>query len=162
MSSEMTALDRARDVPPWEISFPTPVTYLGCAITSVLFAGLLYLWLTFVVPDGVLASDDSPARITLVIGVIAAMLFLLLGPIVALIVGWLLRRSGRTWVHVIAFTFTGSLVGMLCGAPFGPDVALSLIATLGLATGLARLAVTPLAREKFTKPAPRQRSRTTR
>jgi len=146
MSSEMTALDRARDVPPWEISFPTPVTYLGCAITSVLFAGLLYLWLTFVVPDGVLASDDSPARITLVIGVIAAMLFLLLGPIVALIVGWLLRRSGRTWVHVIAFTFTGSVVGGLLGSAFGPDVAASLVVTVGLAAGLARLLMRPFER----------------
>ena len=149
--SEISAVDRARDVPPWEISFSTPVTLAGCALTSVLFPGLLYLWLTFLVPDDALASEDSAAKIALVIGVMGAMVIMLIGPWVALGVGRLLRRSARTPVHVIAFTFTGSMVGTFAGAAFGPSVALSMLASLGLATGLARLAVTPFAREKYNK-----------
>lgn len=146
--SETSALDRARDVPPWAISFSPLVTFAGCALTAVLFAGLLYVWLSVVVPEGVLATDDSAGRITLVIGLMAGALLLLLGPFVALGVGRLLRRSGSTAVHVIAFTATGSVVGALAGAVLGPDVALTMLATLGLAAGLARLAVSPFAREK--------------
>lgn len=153
MSSGSSAVDRARDVPPWVISFSPLVTFAGCALTAVLFAALLYLWLTFVVPDGVLAADDSAARITAVVGVLAGALILLLGPFVALGLGRLLRRSGSTAVHVITFTFAGSLVGALGGALLGPDVAVTTLATLGLATGLARLAVSPLARRTFAEQA---------
>lgn len=149
MSNETSALDRARDVPPWAISFSPVVTFAGCALTAVLFAGLLYLWLSVVVPDGVLAADDSAGRITLVVGLMAGALLMLLGPFVALGVGRLLRRSGSTAVHVIAFTATGSLVGALAGAALGPDVALTMLATMGLAAGLARLVVSPFARQKF-------------
>lgn len=148
--SEISAVDRARDVPPWRISFSPLVTFAGCALTAVLFAALLYVWLTVVVPEGVLADDDSAARITLVVGLMAGALLMLLGPFVALGVGRLLRRSGSTPVHVIAFTATGSLVGAVAGAGLGPDVALTMLATLGLAAGLARLAVSPFARKRFT------------
>lgn len=153
MSSESSALDRARDVPPWAISFSPLVTFAGCALAAVLFAGLLYLWLSLVVPDGVLAADDSAARITAVVGVMAGALILLLGPFVALGLGRLLRRSGSTAVHVITFTFAGSLVGALVGALLGPDVAVTMLTTLGLAAGLARLLVSPLARTTFADEA---------
>lgn len=147
--SEISAVDRARDVPPWAISFSPLVTFAGCALTAVLFAGLLYLWLSVVVPDGVLAADDSAGRITLVIGLMVGALLMLLGPFAALGVGRLLRRSGSTAVHVIAFTAVGSVLGALGGALLGPDVALTMLATLGLASGLARLAVSPFARQKL-------------
>ncbi|GEN80590.1 hypothetical protein [Actinotalea fermentans] len=151
MSSEISAVDRSRDVPPWAISFSPLVTFAGCALTAVLFAGLLYLWLELVVPDGVLASDDSAARITAVVGVMGGALLLLLGPFAALGLGRLLRRSASTAAHVVTFTFAGSMVGALAGAGLGgPDVAVSLLAPLGLAAGLARLAVSPFAREKYT------------
>ena len=149
MSTGSSALDRARDVPPWAISFSPLVTFAGCAVAALLFAGLLYLWLTFVVPDGVLAGEDSAARITAVMGVLVGALLMLLGPFAALGLGRLLRRSGSTGVHVIAFTAAGSLVGGLTGALFGPDVAVTLLVSLGLATGLARLLVSPFAREKY-------------
>lgn len=151
MSSGSSAVDRARDVPPWAISFSTPVTLAGCGLTAVLFAALLYLWLAFVVPDGVLASDDSPGQITAVVGVMAGALLILLGPFAALGLGRLLRSSGSTAVHVIAFTLAGSVVGALAGAALGgPEVALTMLASLGLATGLSRLAVSPFARETYT------------
>lgn len=149
--SEISAVDRARDVPPWAISFSPLVTFAGCALTAVLFAALFFGWLTFVVPDGVLADEGSAARVTAVIGVMVGALLLLLGPFAALGVGRLLRRSGSTAVHVIAFTFAGSLLGALGGAVLGPDVAMSMLATLGLATGLARLIMSPFAREKYTE-----------
>jgi hypothetical protein len=151
MSSDSSAVDRSRDVPPWKISFSPLVTFLGCALTAVLFAALLFAWLTFVVPDDVLADSSSPARITVVVGLMAGALLLMFGPFVALLVGRLLRRSGSTAVHVVAFTFTGSLVGFLGGALLGPDVAASMLVTLGLATGITRLALTPFARERFTQ-----------
>ena len=81
----------------------------------------------------------------------AGALILLLGPFVALGLGRLLRRSGSTAVHVITFTFAGSLVGALVGALLGPDVAVTMLATLGLAAGLARLLVSPLARTKYAQ-----------
>lgn len=151
--SESSAVDRARDVPPWKISFSPLVTFGACALTAVLFAGLLYLWLTFVVPDGVLEDEASPGRITAVVGLMAGTLLLMLGPFAALGLGRLLRRSGSTPVHVITFTLAGSVVGALGGAVLGPDVALTMLASLGLAAGLARLLVSPLARTKYTDEA---------
>ena len=151
--SEISAVDRARDIPPWKISFSPLVTFAGCGLTAVLFAAFLYLWLSVVVPDGVLAADDSAGRITLVVGLMVGALLLLLGPFVALGVGRLLRGSQSTAVHVIAFTATGSLVGALGGALLGPDVALTMLASLGLAAGLARLILSPFARPTFADAA---------
>lgn len=148
--SEISAVDRARDVPPWAISFSPLVTFAGCGLTAVLFAGLLFGWLSVVVPEGVLATEDSAGRITLVVGLMVGALLLLLGPFAALGLGRLLRRSRSTAVHVITFTVAGSLVGALGGALLGPDVALTMLATLGLAAGLARLAVSPFARTRYT------------
>lgn len=149
--SELSAVDRSRDVPPWKISFSPLVTFLGCELTAVLFTAFFAAWLTFVVPDDVFASDVSIPRMTLVVGLLGGALILMLGPYVALGVGRLLRSSGSTAVHVVAFTFTGSILGMLAGSAIGgPDVAMSMLAALGLATGVARLVVTPWARRPFT------------
>lgn len=142
-------MSREREVPgrePWAITFGVFQTYAACVVAAALFSAFLWLWLRWVVPDGVLESEGSAARISLVFGTAATVLLVLLGPPVAWVVGNLLRRSASTAVHVIAFTFAGSVVGGLLGAVLGPDVAVTLAATLGAATGLTRLAFAPYGR----------------
>ena len=139
----------SREIPgrePWAITFGVLQTYLGCAVAAVLFSALLWLWLRFVVPDDALELEGSEGRITVVFGTAATILLLLVGPLVAWLVGTALRRSTSTAVHVIAFTFVGSVLGGLIGAPLGPDVAVTFVATLGLAAGLARLLLAPFGR----------------
>lgn len=145
----------SREIPgrePWAITFSTLRTYLGCALAAVLFTGLLWAWLELVVPDYALEPEDSLGRITIVFGTAAAILLLLVGPLLAWLVGIALRRSGSTAVHVIAFTFAGSVMGGLAGLRLGPDVAVTLIVTLGLAAGLARLLMAPFGRRPTRTP----------
>ena len=56
------------------------------------------------------------------------------------------RQHHRTAVHVVAFTFVGSVLGGLVGSLFGPDIAVTMVVTLGLAAGLARLLLRPFER----------------
>lgn len=142
----MSADRRGPDREPWAIGFGTLATYVGCLLAAGLFAGLLWLWLRFVVPAETFTQAGTRERIVVVFGVVAALLLVLLGPLVAWVVARALRRVRSTAVHVIAFTFTGSVVGGLLGSAFGPDVAASLVVTVGLAAGLARLLMRPFER----------------
>ena len=69
----------------------------------------------------------------------AGAFFLLLGPAVALLVGWMLRREGNQSVHVLAFTVTGAALGVLVGIPSGVEASMLLGPMIGASAGAARM-----------------------
>ena len=140
----MSAERRGPDREPWAIRFGALQTYLGCLLAAALFAALLWLWLRVVVPDDTVGGNE--ARITAAFGTAATILLLLVGPLLAFLLGLALRRSRSTAVHVIAFTFAGSVLGGVVGVFLGPELVVTLVPTLGLASGLARLLMAPAGR----------------
>lgn len=149
----MSADRRGPDREPWAIGFGALATYLGVLLTAAVFSGLLWLWLTYVVPPHTFTTEGTRERIVVLFGVVCALVLLLVGLPLAWLVARALHRVPHTSVHVVAFTFVGSVVGALLGALFGPDVAVTLLVTLGAAAGITRLLMRPF--ERRSRPAPR-------
>lgn len=134
---------------PWAVSFGVGQVFAGCILAGGVFTALIFLWLALLVPDDVFASFDPPvtvAEMTLYLGGLGGVLLLVVGPTLAFVVGWLLRRVANQSVHVIAFAVAGALVGIMVGSFFGPDLASALGATMGASAGLSRMIMSRWAR----------------
>jgi hypothetical protein len=127
--------------PPWAITFRPGKVFVGCILAGAIFMGLVFAWVLLLVPDEVLTEADPPTtagRLAMALGGMGGVFFVVVGPTVAFLLGWLLRRSTIHSVHVLAFATTGALLGALVGAVFGPDMASALGATMGVSAGLSR------------------------
>jgi len=134
---------------PWAVSFGVGQVFIGCLVAGAIFMLLIFIWLVALVPPEVLATTDPPTtvgQLTLALGGGGALLFVLVGPTVALGLGWLLRATANQSVHVLVFAVTGALVGALVGWRFGPDLASALGSSMGAATGLTRMIMSRYAR----------------
>ena len=133
---------------PWAVSFPLRTVYLGCLVTALAFLGMVYLTLVVLTAEvDAAAAGVAPGRLAFLIGVVPALIILVVGPLPAFGLGWLLRDVANQSLHLIAFAVAGAVVGALIGlAVGGPQLANLLAAVLGAAAGVGRMAVTPLAR----------------
>ena len=134
---------------PWKVSFGIGQVFAGCVLAGVIFTALIFLWLSFVVPDDVITSFDPPttvARLTLYFGAVGGVLFLVVGPEVALVLGWLLRRVENQSLHVLAFAGAGAVLGFVVGLPFGADLSSALGPTFGASAALSRMIMSRWAR----------------
>lgn len=126
---------------PWAVSFSIWGVLGGCLVATVVFLGLTAVMLVLAPPD--LVSDLGPAenlsRLFVLVAGVAGAFFLLVGPAVAVGVGWLLRRERNQSAHVLAFTVTGAALGVLVGLPGGIDVSMLLGPMVGGAAGAARM-----------------------
>ena len=78
----------------WAVSFNVSAVFLGCLVTALVFMALTYVILA-TAPDEALPDDASGGallRLALLIGGLAALAFLVIGPTVAYGLGWLLRN----------------------------------------------------------------------
>lgn len=134
---------------PWAVSFGVMGIVAGCVVTALVFMVLVFTVLT-AAPDGELEAagiDATPARLALLIGGFAAIAILVVGPTLALGVGWLLRKVRSQSLHVLAFAALGVVVGALGGFVVGgPQFANILAAMLGASAAAGRAALSPFAR----------------
>jgi hypothetical protein len=126
---------------PWAVTFSPAMVFAGCILAGAVFMGLAFAWVYLLVPDDALAEMDPPTtagQLAMMFGGMGGIFFLVVGPTVAFLLGWLLRRSTNQSTHVVAFATTGAVLGGLVGAAFGLDLASALGATIGVSTGLSR------------------------
>ena len=126
---------------PWAVSFGFWGVLAGCLVATVVFIGLTAVMLAFAGSDVVseLQLTGSVPRLMVLVALGAGAFFLLLGPAVALLVGWMLRGEGNQSVHVLAFTVTGAALGVLVGIPSGVEASMLLGPMIGASAGAARM-----------------------
>ena len=133
----------------WAVAFGVGGVFAGCLVAGVVFMAASFAILSLA-PLEEVGGDRLPGttgRLALLIGGFAAIGFLLVGPTVSFVVGWLLRRVRDQSLHVLAFALAGALVGAVVGAVAGgPEVANVLAAMVGASAAIGRLAVSPFAR----------------
>ena len=134
---------------PWVVRFSVGTVFVGCVVAATVFMGLVFVQVGGI-PEEALEEAGlryTPRQLAMMIGGFAAIGFLLLGPTVALGVGWLLRKVRTTSVHVLAFAVAGAVVGAGAGLLLGgPSFASLLAAPVGIAAAAGRLAVNPYAK----------------
>ena len=141
---EDPAVTRPRQ--PWAISFGPGAVFAGCLITAVVFMALTFVILVLA-PEEATADLGSTPRLAMLIGGLAALAFLVIGPTLAFAVGWLLRTVHNQSTHVLVFAVAGAVVGGLLGwSAGGPEVANILAGMVGVSAAVGRLAVSPYAR----------------
>ena len=142
---EDPAVTRPRE--PWAVSFGPGAVLSGCLVTATVFMGLTFLILS-VAPAEVV--DDLPGtagRLSMLIGGLAGLAFLVVGPTIAFALGWLLRRVRNQSTHVVVFAVAGAVVGAVLGwSAGGPEVANILAGMVGVSAAAGRIAVAPFAR----------------
>lgn len=133
---------------PWAVSFGFWAVLVGCLLATAVFVGLTVV-MAAMAPSDLLddleVAGNMPRLVALVAGVAGAF-FLLVGPAVALGVGWMLRRERNQSVHVLAFAVTGAAVGLLVGLPRGVEVSMLLGPMIGASAGAARMIMSRFAR----------------
>lgn len=134
---------------PWAVSFGVGAVFAGCLVSAVVFMALTFLMLSLAPEETVETADlgGTIPRLTLLIGGLAGVFFLVVGPTVAFGVGWLLRRVRNQSAHVLAFAAAGAVVGGLVGAAIaGAGGANILAAMVGTSAAVGRLALSRFAR----------------
>lgn len=134
---------------PWAVRFGVGAVLAGCLVAATVFMALVFVQVGGIPADALEEAGlrYTPRQLSMMIGGFAAIGFLLLGPTIALGVGWLLRKVRTTSVHVLAFAVAGAVVGALVGYLVGGALLASLIAApVGIASAVGRLAVSPYAK----------------
>jgi len=130
--------------PTWTIRFTPWWVFVGCAIAGVVCA--LILFLTFVTSGG---SDDPAAEENvasngvMLLGVCFAA-FILLGPVLAYGVGFMLRTNTNQGQHVAAFAVLGLVVGFMLGNLV--DLGSVIAPAAGIGAGVGRWAISSQAK----------------
>lgn len=140
--------DIVRPREPWAVGFSVGAVFAGCLIAGFVFMVLTYAMLS-TVPADVLETagvDTNVARLTLMVGGIAGVLFLIVGPTVAFGLGWLLRNQRNQSVHVLVFAIAGAAVGALSGFWGGPEMGSMVAAMTGTSAGVSRMIMSRWAR----------------
>jgi len=129
--------------PRWEVSFSPWWVFVGCVIAGVICAALVF----FTVLLG--SEGAGPTEGTLfesgiaLLGLIVAV-FILVGPVLAWGLGFLLRANPNTNVHVLAFAALGLAVGFMLGNLVGAGALIAPAA--GVGAGVGRWAISSRAR----------------
>jgi len=121
--------------PTWSVRFSAWSIFLGCAIAAVVTAVVLFL--TLVTGPGLDELNDagSVARGGIFLLGIIFGVFLLLGPVLAWGLGFVLRTNTNQGQHVLAFAVLGLFVGFMIGNFVGLGTVVAPAAGIGAAAG---------------------------
>ncbi len=121
--------------PTWTVRFSAWAIFLGCAIAAVVTT--LVLLLTFITGPGLEALNDASSvakggifLLGLVFGI-----FLLIGPVLAWGLGFMLRNNTNHAQHIAAFAVLGLVVGFMLGNFIGLGSVIAPAAGIGAAVG---------------------------
>jgi len=121
--------------PTWTIRFSAWWIFVGCTVGAVVTA--LVLFLTLVTGPGLDQLNDAGSvakggifLLGLIFGV-----FLLVGPVLAWGLGFMLRTNANQGTHVIAFAVLGLVVGFLIGNLVGLGSVVAPAAGIGAGVG---------------------------
>lgn len=121
--------------PTWTVRFTPWWVFVGCSIGGVVCA--LILFLTFVT-GGDPAELNTGANVVLggvmLVGICFGA-FILLGPVLAYGLGFLLRSNTNQGQHVAAFALLGLVVGFMLGNLIGLGSVIAPAAGIGAAAG---------------------------
>jgi len=120
--------------PTWTVRFSAWSIFLGCAIGAVVTSVILFL--TFVT-GGADQLNDSGSVVRGGIFLLGAVfgVFLLIGPMLAWGLGFMLRNNTNQGMHVLAFAALGLFVGFMIGNLVGLGSVIAPAAGIGAAAG---------------------------
>ncbi|MCL3860906.1 hypothetical protein [Actinotalea sp. K2] len=143
----MAADDAPRST--WAVGFGLTAVLVGCLAASVTFLALTVAVLSGA-PPGALAgtgADEGVLQLAIPIAALAGMGFMVVGPTLAWVLGWSLRRVRHQALHVLTFGVAGVVLGAIGGAVTGGlEIAALLGAMVGVAAATGRAVVAPFAR----------------
>jgi len=121
--------------PTWTVRFSAWSIFLGCAIGAVVTSVVLFL--TLITGPGFDELNDAGSvakggifLLGLIFGV-----FLLVGPVLAWGLGFMLRTNSNQGLHVMAFAVLGLIVGYFIGNLVGLGTVVAPAAGIGAAAG---------------------------
>jgi hypothetical protein len=120
--------------PTWTVRFSAWSIFLGCTIGAVVTSVVLFL--TFIT-GGSDRLNDSGSVIRggiFLLGIVFGV-FLLIGPVLAWGLGFILRSNTNQGQHVLAFAVLGLLVGFMLGNLVGLGSVVAPAAGIGAAAG---------------------------
>lgn len=127
--------DTGKVRPTWTVRFSAWSIFLGCAIGAVVTSVVLFL--TLVTGPGLDELNDAGSvakggifLLGLIFGV-----FLLVGPVLAWGLGFMLRNNENQGFHVLAFAVLGLIVGYLLGNLIDLGSVVAPAAGIGAAAG---------------------------
>jgi hypothetical protein len=120
--------------PTWTVRFSAWSIFLGCAIGAVVTSVILFL--TFITGGADRLNDTgSVARGGIFLLGIVFGVFLLIGPVLAWGLGYILRNNTNQGQHVLAFAVLGLFVGFMLGNLVGLGTVVAPAAGIGAAAG---------------------------
>lgn len=121
--------------PTWTVRFSAWSIFVGCAIAAVVTAVVMFL--TLVTGPGLDELNDagSVARGGIFLLGIIFGVFLLIGPVLAWGLGFVLRSNTNQGTHVLAFAVLGLIVGFMIGNFVGLGTVVAPAAGIGAAAG---------------------------
>lgn len=124
--------------PTWSVRFGAWSIFLGCAIGGVVCAVVLFL--TFVTGGGQELNDSASVTMggVMLVGICFAA-FVLLGPVLAWGLGFVMRNNTNHGQHVAAFAILGLVVGFMLGNLIGLGAVIAPAA--GIGAGIGRWAI---------------------
>lgn len=121
--------------PTWTVRFSAWSIFVGCAIGAVVTSAVLFL--TLVTGPGLDQLNDGGSVAKggiFLLGLIFG-IFLIVGPVLAWGLGYLLRTNTNNGVHVLAFAALGLFVGFMIGNLVGLGSVVAPAAGIGAAVG---------------------------
>lgn len=124
--------------PQWEVSFSPWWVFVGCALAGVICAVIVFFTVLGgsggELPPGGRLVESGIALLGLIVAV-----FILVGPLLAWGLGFLLRSNTNDSVHILAFAVLGLAVGFMLGNLVGAGPIIAPAA--GVGAGAARWAI---------------------
>jgi hypothetical protein len=121
--------------PTWTVRFSAWSIFIGCAIGAVVTSAVLFLTLVTGPDRDELNDPGSVARGGIFLLGLIFGIFLIVGPLLAYGLGFLLRSNTNQGVHVLAFAALGLFVGFMFGNLVGLGSVVAPAAGIGAAVG---------------------------
>ena len=121
--------------PTWTVRFSAGSIFLGCTIAAVVTSAVFFLTLVTGPNRDELNDPGSVARGGIFLLGLIFGIYLIIGPMLAYGLGFLLRSNTNQGMHVLAFAAMGLFVGFMLGNLIGLGAVLAPAAGIGAAVG---------------------------
>jgi len=121
--------------PTWTVRFGAGSIFLGCTIAAVVTSAVFFFTLVTGPNRDELNDPSSVAKGGIFLLGLIFGIYLIVGPVLAYGLGFLLRSNTNQGVHVLAFAALGLFVGFMLGNVIGLGSVLAPAAGIGAAAG---------------------------